>query len=178
MLTRVMVSVFEFMMSVLMLGFGIYLTYRMIITANPDFDMEIEIKNGNVGVSVLVAAAMWSTAMIVHKVLFSVVSMFRMFVTAYNSGTASYWHLPFVAVAHLVMAFALAIMTISITLRMFGKLTTRMKEGEELKKGNTAVGVLLAAVVVVAAMYVSEGVSSLSKALTPQVTTGKIQILR
>ena len=55
--TRVLVSFFEFMLSVVMSGFVIYLTYRIFIKANPDFDMEVEIKKGNVAVGTLVGAA-------------------------------------------------------------------------------------------------------------------------
>jgi hypothetical protein len=41
-----------------------------------------------------------------------------------------------------------------------------------------AVGILLSSVVLVASMYVGEGVSALSKALVPQPSIGHIQILR
>ena len=48
--TRLIVSVFEFALAVLMSGFVISLTYRVFIKANPDFDMEAEIKKGNAAV--------------------------------------------------------------------------------------------------------------------------------
>ena len=176
--TRVMVSLFEFGLSVAMLAVGIYMVYRVIIKANPDFDMELEIAKGNVAVGILVGAILIATSSILQKVSFSVVSMFRLFLTAPPEHGISFWQLPLIAAGHLVMAFALSMFTISFTLRTFGRLTTRMEEGKELAKGNVAVGVLLASVVLVAAMFVGEGVSSVSKALIPQPSIGKIQILK
>ena len=175
MYTRVVVSIFEFLLSIAMLGFGIYLNYRLIIKANPDFDMEDEIKKGNLAVGLLVAAIMLSTGMILQNVLYSVVAIFRMFI---NSSDGYDWKLPLIGIGHLVMGFVIAIVTISVTLRTFGRLTRRMRDGEELQKGNIAVGVLLASVVIVSAMFVGPGVGSLSKALMPQPSLGKIQILK
>jgi heme/copper-type cytochrome/quinol oxidase subunit 4 len=70
----------------------------------------------------------------------------------------------------------LAVVSISVTLRMFGRLERDLRAGKELQDGNVAVGVLLAAVVVISSMYVREGASSLSKALTPQHSIGRIEI--
>jgi hypothetical protein len=79
-------------------------------------------------------------------------------------------------VAHLSISMMLAVISISVTLRMFGRLERELRAGKELQKGNVAVGVLLSAVVVISSMYVREGVSALSKALTPQPSIGHIQI--
>ena len=178
MFTRVVVSLFEFVLSIAMLAIGIYLNYRMIIKANPDFDMETEIKKGNVAVGVLVGAIMVSTSMILQKVVFAVVSMFRIFMTSPVGDGSLQWQLPLIAMAHLVMGFVLALMTISLTLRTFGRLTRHIENGKELQKGNVAVGILLASVVIVSALFIGEGVGSLSKALMPQPSLGKIQLLK
>ena len=46
--TRVVVSLMHFFLMVLMSGFVIFWTYRTFIKANPDFDMEKKIKEGNI----------------------------------------------------------------------------------------------------------------------------------
>jgi uncharacterized membrane protein YjfL (UPF0719 family) len=177
-ITRVFVSLFEFTMSVFLLGVGIYYTYRVIIKANPDFDMEKEIHKGNTAVGILVSGILLSVALIVQKVLFSVVSMFRMYMMAPLAKGVELWHLPLIAVGHILMALVLAMFTISVTLRMFGRLIrTEMSGAEELRKGNVAVGILLACVVLIAAFYVGEGVSSLSKALIPQPSIGRVTVV-
>ena len=77
---------------------------------------------------------------------------------------------------HLVISLLMATLTISITLRLFGKLTPSMHLGRELQKGNIAVGLLLSSVVIVSTFYVAAGLSSLSKALVPQPSIGRIEI--
>ena len=70
----------------------------------------------------------------------------------------------------------LAVVSISVTLRMFGRLESELHAGKQLQSGNVAVGILLAAVVAISSMYVREGASALSKALTPQHSIGRIEI--
>ena len=80
--------------------------------------------------------------------------------------------------AHLGLSMLLAVVTISVTLRLFGKLVRSLHAGTELQKGNLAVGIVLSSVVLVAALYVGEGVSAISKALVPQPSIGQIEIMK
>lgn len=177
-ITRVLIGLFEFVLAVVMSGFVIYMTYRAFIHANPDFDMEEEIGKGNTAVGILVASIMLSGSMILAKGMDSVVSIFRLHFGGRADTGFSTIQLIAMSIGHLAVSMMLSIMTISITLRLFGRLTTKLQEGKELQKGNVAVGVLLSSVVLIAAMYVGEGVSALSKALVPQPQLGRIQILK
>lgn len=176
--TRILVSFFEFLLAVVMSGFIIYLTYRVFIKANPDFNMEEEIKKGNAAVGTLVGAILFAASMILQKGLGSVVSMFRMHVSAPGESTLGLGKLSLLCAAHLGLSMILAVITISVTLRLFGRLVrSHMRPGEELQKGNLAVGIVLAAVVLISALYVGEGVSAISKALVPQPSIGQIEIM-
>lgn len=176
--TRVLVSLFEFTLAVIMSGVVIAMTYRVFIHANPDFDMAVQIKKGNTAVGTLVAAILFSASMILEKGMSSVVSMFRLHMNAPGQTSFTAVQLVLISVAHLVIALVLALLTISITLRLFGRLTTALQCGKELEKGNLAVGILLSSVVIVSAMYVGEGVSALSKAMVPQPSIGRVKILK
>lgn len=176
--TRVLVSFFEFLLAVVMSGFIIYLTYRVFITANPDFNMEEEIKKGNVAVGTLMGTIMFSASMILQKGLSSVVSMFRMHISAPGESTLGLGKLALISAAHLGLSLFLAVITISVTLRLFGRLVrSHYRPGEQLQKGNMAVGLILASVVLIASLYVGEGVSAISKALVPQPSIGQIEIM-
>lgn len=176
---RILVSVFEFLLSVVMSGFIIYLTYRVFIKANPDFNMEEEIKKGNVAVGTLVGTILLSASMILQKGLGSVVSMFRLYVSSPGESGLALWKLGLLSAAHLGLSMLLAVFTISVTLRLFGKLVrSHFHAGKELEKGNLAVGIILSAVVLIAALYVGEGVSAISKALVPQPSIGQIEIMQ
>ncbi len=176
--TRIIVSVFEFALAVLMSSLIIALTYRVFIKANPDFDMEAEIKAGNTAVGILVAAILFAASMILQKGLGSVVSMFRMYLSAPGESSIGLGKLALLTAGHIGLSMALAVITISATLRLFGKLVRSLHAGRELQKGNVAVGIVLSSVVLVAALYVGEGVSAISKALVPQPSIGQIEIMK
>ena len=174
---RIMVSVFEFLLAVMMSGLVIVVTYKIFIKANPDFNMEDEIKKGNVAVGILMTAILFSASMILQKGMSSVVSMFRLYLSAPGESVLSLGKLGLLSFGHLSISMLLAVITISVTLRLFGKFEKNLNAGKELQKGNVAMGILLAGVVLVAALYVGEGVSSISKALVPQPSIGQIEIL-
>lgn len=176
--TRVIVSLFHFLLMVLMSGFVVYLTYRTFIKANPDFDMENEIKKGNIAVGLLVGTILFSASQILMAGAESSISMFRLHMLAPSAENDSALRLAGLIIAHLSMSMLLAAISISITLRLFGRLTRHMEEGQELQKGNIAVGILLSSVVLVSSLYIREGVGALSKALTPQPSIGRIQMLK
>ncbi len=177
-----MVSLFELVLMVVMSGVIIYAIYRMFIKANKDFDMEEAIAEGNVAVGILVSTIMVSAALLLEKGLAASVSMFKISISAPDEISLPLWQIGLLTLCHLILTLAIALFTVSATLRLFGKMARginpQMKLGEHLKKGNVAVGILLAAVVFIATHYVGEGVSSLTKALVPQPKIGKIEIMK
>ena len=176
--TRVIVSLFEFALAVAMSGLIIALTYKVFIRANPDFDMEEEIKKGNAAVGTLMAAILVSASMILQKGMGAVVSMFRLYISSPVESPFGFGKLVLICLSHLGLSMLLAVITISVTLRLFGRLDKSLRAGKELQKGNLAVGILLAGVVLVAALYVGEGVSAISKAMVPQPSIGRIEIMK
>lgn len=179
---QLLVSIFELLLMVVMSGVIIYLIYRIFIKANRDFDMEEEIANGNVAVGILVSTIMISAALLLERGLSASVGMFRLAVAAPEEVSLPLWQAAALTLCHLLLTLAIALFTVSATLRLFGKMARNinphMRLGEHLKKGNIAVGILLSAVVFIATHYVGEGVSSLTKALVPQPKIGTIEIMK
>lgn len=176
--TRVVVSLFHFFLMVLMSGITIYLTYRTFIKANPDFDMEAEIKKGNIATGLLVGTILFCASQILMAGAESSIQMFRLHMLAPTEENASGLELAGRIIGHLAASMALAVVSISFTLRLFGRLTAHMQEGKELQRGNIAVGILLSSVVLVSSMYIKDGVGAIMKALTPQPSMGRIQVLK
>jgi uncharacterized membrane protein YjfL (UPF0719 family) len=175
---RFAVSLFHFVLMVVMSGFVIYWTYRTFIRANPDFDMEEEITKGNVAVGLLVGTIVYSASQILMAGTDSSFQMIRMHVLAPTEANASVAGLLGRMAGHLAISMGLAVVSISLTLRLFGRLSRRMHAGKELQKGNLAVGILLSSVVLVSSIYIKDGVTSLMKALTPQPSYGQIQVVK
>ena len=69
------------------------------------------------------------------------------------------------AIVRLVFAIVFAVVAIYIASSVLGRLTKQFKEWDEIKKGNVAVALVMAAVVIAIAAVVSQGVASLLTAL-------------
>ncbi|GFO58978.1 hypothetical protein GMST_13030 [Geomonas silvestris] len=178
---RLLVSFFELGLMIVLSGLIIYVIYRVFIKANPEFDMEEEIIRGNPAVGILVSGIMVSAALMLRKGVGASVGMFRLSISAPADVAFPLWQTALLTLGHLVITLFFAIFTISLTLRLFGrmvnKLNPALRLGEQVRQGNLAVGILLAAVVFIATLYVGEGVSALTKALVPQPRIGTIQIM-
>jgi hypothetical protein len=178
MLIRILLSGFQFLMGVILAGFVIYYTYRAFIKANPDFNMEEAIKNGNTAVGILVSMNVYCASMMLLKSQQSVATMIKMYAYSPSDYTVGALQIGLISIAHLALTLFLAMLTISITLRLFGKMIrSRINAGQELQKGNVAIGILLACVVLVSTTFVGSGIDAMSKALVPQPSIGQIEIM-
>lgn len=175
--TTVALAVFEFVLTGVMSVMVIYLCYRMFIVTNSDYDAVEELKKDNKGVAVLLAALLVASGQIVKQGIFPVVNLVRMHFTDALLELSTL-QVALIAIGHIVLVFIVAVFTLSWALRMWGRLTTRIREGQELQRGNTSVGIVLAGVVLVMSSFMSDGVSRLTKSLIPQPTMGQVEIQR
>lgn len=178
---HVLLGLFELVLTVTMAVGVVFVNYQIAIRTNPDYDTEQELQKANMGVAILLASCLVSAGLIVKSGLLPVVSMLRLAITsrgAYLPGSTAI----LIAVIQIVLVFVTAVISISFSLRLFGRLTRRIKEGRELQMGNPAVGTILAAVVFVVALFVSDSMSGLTRSLVPETplgnTVGTIQIMR
>ncbi len=175
--TTVALAVFEFALTGVMSVMVIYLCYRMFIVTNSDYDAVEELKKDNKGVAVLLAALLVASGQIVKQGIFPVMNLVRMHFTTPLLELSGF-QVSLVALGHVVLVFIVAVFTLSWSLRMWGRLTTRIREGQELQRGNTSVGIVLAGVVLVMSSFMSDGVSRLTKSLIPQPSMGQVEIQR
>ena len=63
------------------------------------------------------------------------------------------------ALGHLTLAMFLAVVTISVPLRMFGRFPRHMQEGKELQKGNVAVAIFIAALFLSIALIIGHALN-------------------
>jgi uncharacterized membrane protein YjfL (UPF0719 family) len=111
-----------------------------------------EIAKGNVAVAIFISGVFISVATIVAPGI---------------SGLFADWTAVAIAIgfAQLVIALALAMGMQFIALSVFGKLTKQLDEWAELKKGNIAVAITMAAIVIAVAAVVAKGVETLISAV-------------
>lgn len=180
--TRLLISLAELTLMVISSGLIIILIYRIFLRANPDFNMEESIRSGNAAVGILMAAIMVCAALMLNKGLEASINVFRLAVASPVKSGTQFGEAILLILGHLGLSLAIAVITISITLRLFGLLTRKLNPellmGKQLEKGNIAVGILLSAVVFITTLYVGEGVSAVTKALVPQPDVGTIRIMK
>lgn len=115
-------------------------------------DLWAELGKGNVAMGILTAGIFISVAAIVAP---GVAGLFKRIAP-----------LPIVlGFVQLVIAIGLAVAMQYLGLWVFGKLTREIEEWEELKKGNVAIGVAMAAIVIAVAVVVTQGVATLIEAV-------------
>ncbi|MBI3300079.1 MAG: hypothetical protein HYZ75_18080 [Elusimicrobia bacterium] len=179
-LLKVTISICELLITVIMAVLVVFVTYRALIRANTDFDEDKEIIKGNMGVGILVAALLLSSANIMHQAFLPVSDTIHVTLAGGAGGGSAVGPLALYALGNLVLAFVIVVFTLSFSLRLFGRLT-RTKEtrpGKELERGNVAVGVILSSFILIVSMFVGEGVSSISKAILPRPNIGRMQMMR
>lgn len=172
------IGIGKLLVSAFMAVLVVFITYKVFIKANTDFDEEKEIRKGNVAVGLLVTALLLGSANIIQNALTPLTNVLLFSLQSGAPQQMSRLRLGLYAAAHLTMAFVLAVVAMSFSLRVFGKLTrSYMVAGKELEKGNVAVGLLLAGVVFVVGMYIGDGVEALAKALVPQPGFSQIRVM-
>ena len=84
-------SLLELALMIVMSGLIIEIIYRLFIKANPDFDMEEEIRNGNAAVGTLMASIMVSASLLLMKGLEASVTSFRIALSAPSAMATPLW---------------------------------------------------------------------------------------
>ncbi|MDE2290567.1 MAG: hypothetical protein KGL53_00685 [Elusimicrobia bacterium] len=177
--TRLVVSLAEFGLALGLSIFVVFWSYRSFARFNADaFDAEKEILRGNVAVSVLMASLTFAAALVMQETIYPVVSILRLGLTA-PGGPAGYGLLLLFAYAagHLLLGFLLSVGTVEVALRLFETLNREIDEQSEIAKGNVAVAVIMGAVVLIVAMFMQQGVGSVSKSLIPQPKLGALRVM-
>jgi uncharacterized membrane protein YjfL (UPF0719 family) len=170
----ILLSLFEFVLTAGLSVLVVYVNYRLLIVTNRDYDAEQEIKQDNKGVAMLLAGLVIAGGLMVREGIYPVMNIVRLYFTTPQPEFAA-WQMLALAAGHIVLVFVIATFTLSLSLRLWGKLTPHVQNGAELKRGNFSVGIVLTGVVLVVALFMSEGISRLTKSLIPQPSIGQVQ---
>lgn len=126
---------------------GMHLFARL---SRGSFVLMEELQRGNVAIGVALAGVLFATAVLIQGGLWA-------FVNASALGT-SFWN----AVLQVAAGFALSLLVTNLGTRLFDVATPNVEVFPELRRGNVAVGVALAAYLVAIAWVVSTAVALLA----------------
>lgn len=175
--TRLVLSLAEFALSLGLSIFIVFWCYKSFLHANSAYDAETEIQKGNTAVAILIAALTFSAALVMRETIYPVVSILSLGLTGSEEASHGVFTLMAYAAGHLVLGFLLSVGTVQVALRTFARINGSLDEDAEIARGNTAVAVIMATVVLVVAMFMQQGVGSVTKSLIPQPKLGALRLV-
>ena len=152
------VGLIQLVIAILLAVVALYIGYSTFSKITKGIDEIQELKKGNVAVGIIIAAIFFAIAIVIQ----SGVAGISIGIT--NALAGDWWSL-IAAFIQLILGIILAIATIYLALNILDRLTKGINEFEELKKGNVAVALMMAGVIVATAVIIQSGVIGITSAL-------------
>jgi uncharacterized membrane protein YjfL (UPF0719 family) len=136
-----------------------FLSFYLFQWFTRDLDEWEELRQGNPAVGIVLGAILISVALVLRPAL-------AVETQTWDAGHQIYVQTLLAEALQVAIGLFLAVLAISLALLIFAVLTRGIDEIEELRKGNVAVGGLLAGVVLGVGMMVSQAVSQIMAAVS------------
>lgn len=142
---------------------SVYIGLKMFDRLTKGVDEWKEILNGNVAVGILMAAVIFSIANVVQSGVGSLLA---------NLGAAQGIDNMLISLVlgliNLAIGLLAAVFAIWVAIKVLDRITKEVDEMAELKKGNVAVAVIMAGVLLAVSFVIAAAVSGISNALSPE----------
>ena len=163
-LVNAAVGLFQLVISIIFAVIALYLGFAVLGRITRELDEEKELARGNAAVGIMVASVFVAIALVVQSGVTGVTVGINKAVTvglfsfdgALALGTA---------IVQLILGIALAVGGIYLALYILDKLTDKLHEFEEIKKGNIAVALEMAGMIIAVAVIIQSGVIGITAAL-------------
>ncbi|MDP2766729.1 MAG: DUF350 domain-containing protein [Candidatus Methanoperedens sp.] len=159
------VGIIQLVIAIILAVVALYIGFSVLGKITKGIDEEKEIAKGNAAVGILVASVFIAIGIVVQS---GVAGVSKGLSTALEAKELLSLEgiMPIVlSFAQLVLGIVLAIAAIYLALNILDKLTKGIDEFEELKKGNVAVALEMAGVIITTAIIIQSGVMGISSAL-------------
>jgi uncharacterized membrane protein YjfL (UPF0719 family) len=163
-LLNAIVGLVQLFIAIIFSVIALYIGFRTLARITKNIDQEQELAKGNPAVGIIVAAVFVAIALVVQ----SGVSGLSVGINkAASVGLFSLEGLFSIAAAfiQLILGIVLAIAAIYLAIYILDRLTSRMDKFEEIKKGNVAVALEMAGVIIAVAVIIQSGVLGITTAL-------------
>ena len=158
------VGIIQLIIAIILAVVALYIGFSVLNRITKGMDEAKELAKGNVAVGILIAAVFIGIAVVVQS---GVSGVSLGIAKAMAVGIFSVDGLIAIAVAilQLILGIVLAIVSIYLALKVLDRLTKGVEEFEELKKGNVAVALEMAGVIIAVAVIIQSGVIGITSAL-------------
>jgi len=148
----------------LLLAMGsVYLGIRMFDKLTEGIDEMKELQKGNVAVAILLGAIILSIASVVEGGVYGLAQSLIPGLTPMELAAAI-----LIGVVNLIVGVILAILSIYVAISMLDRITVGIDEFKELKRGNVAIAIIMAAVLLSVSFVIRGAVAAMASTLSPQ----------
>jgi uncharacterized membrane protein YjfL (UPF0719 family) len=163
-LLTVAVGIIQLIIAVIFAVIALYIGFYVFGKVTKEVDEQKELAKGNVAFGIVVAAIFVAIGIVVQSGVAGIsVGISKASVLGFASVDGLI--VIIVAIIQLVLGVLLAIGAIYLALSILDKLTKEIREFEELKKGNVAVALEMAGVIIAVALIIQSGVAGITAAL-------------
>ncbi len=153
-----LIGIIQLIIAIILAVVALYIGFSVLGKITKGIDEEKELAKGNTAVGILVASVFISIGIVVQSGVAGVSKGLSM--------ALALDFLPLIlSIIQLILGIVLAIAAIYIALMILDKLTTGIDEFEELKKGNVAVALEMAGVIITVAIIIQSGVMGLTSGI-------------
>jgi uncharacterized membrane protein YjfL (UPF0719 family) len=163
-LANAAVGIIQLVIAIIFAVLALYIGFAVLSKITKNIDEEKELAKGNVAVGIIVASVFVAIALVVQ----SGVSGLSVGINkALSVGILSVDGMMTVGIAffQLILGIVLAIGAIYLALNILDKLTKGVEEFEEIKKGNVAVALEMAGVIIAVAVIIQSGVIGITASI-------------
>ncbi|MCX9010290.1 MAG: DUF350 domain-containing protein [Candidatus Methanoperedens sp.] len=163
-LINAIVGIIQLVIAIILAVAALYIGFNVLGKITKGIEEEKEIARGNAAVGILVASVFIAIGIVVQS---GVAGISRGITAALSEGLLSITGIAIIVVSivQLILGIVLAIAAIYLALNILDKLTKGIEEFEELKKGNVAVALEMAGVIITVAIIIQSGVLGITAAL-------------
>lgn len=160
----ILVGIGQLVIAIILAVVALYIGYYVLGKITKGMEEEKEIAKGNVAVGILVASVFVAIGIVIQS---GVAGVSTGISKALKIGIQSLDGIAAVvaSVLQLILGIVLAIAAIYLALNILDRLTKGVVVFEELKKGNVAVALVMAGVIITTAIIIQEGVLGITAAL-------------
>jgi uncharacterized membrane protein YjfL (UPF0719 family) len=157
-LINAFVGIIQLLVAIILAVIALYIGFSVLSRITKGIDEEKELLKGNAAVGIIIASVFFAIAIVVQSGVAGVS-------IGISKALAGDFLVLGVAALQLVLGILLAIAAIYISLNVLDRLTRGIEEFEEIRKGNIAVALMMAGVIVSTAVIIQSGVIGITQAL-------------
>jgi len=163
-LMNAVIGLVQLVIAIIFAVISLYIGFTTLGKITKNLDEQKELAKGNAAVGIVVAAVFFAIAIVVQS------GVQGISIGIAKAGAVGFLSIDGIiiivaALVQLVLGIVLAIASIYLALNILDKLTEGVEEFEELKKGNVAVALEMAGVIIAVAFIIQSGVLGITAAL-------------